>query len=368
MSIRGRIFRAPVTGALVCFALLAFNNARAENAPAPVKDPVPQSAQELADKARSAHKLNSPDIAVTQTVKISNGRFAFLGSVVAVVLAYGVIVLVVGKIRGDYRWDPVYLTSDHFDKASLSRLQLLGFTLLVWGLLVFILIRTNVLSDISEHILWLLGISAGGTVGSKVTEIMKERLSFENWSWLRNQRWLTVHEEGTGAEPDPSRARWGDLLKAADGSLDIYKFQLAVFSLLIGLNLLMSTPDFVSLATFTIPTNLLTLLGLSNGVYIGGKAVGPNSVSELDKKVSALRDAEKAWLAKLGALQSSAVMPPGDQTAKRDEAIRKAPDEYAVYITAAREAARMLKSLYGKEGTTFESEPIRDDKLMPHFP
>ena len=146
---------------------------------------------------------------------------------IAVVLAYGVIVLGVGRIRGDYRWDPVYLTSNHFDKASLSRLQLLGFTLLVWGLLVFILLRTKGLSDISKYILWLLGISAGGTVGSKVTEIMKERLSLENWSWLRNQRWLTVYEEGTGAEPDPSQSRWGDLLKATDGSLDIYEFQLA---------------------------------------------------------------------------------------------------------------------------------------------
>jgi hypothetical protein len=56
---------------------------------------------------------------------------------------------------------------------------------------------------------------------------MKERLSLENWSWLRNQRWLTVYEEGTGAEPDPSQSRWGDLLKATDGSLDIYEFQLA---------------------------------------------------------------------------------------------------------------------------------------------
>ena len=149
----GGFFRSPATDPLVCFALLAFNNARAENASAPAKDPVPQSAQEFADKARSAHKLNSPDIAVTQTVKISNDRFAFLGSVIAVVLAYGVIVLGVGRIRGDYRWDPVYLTSNHFDKASLSRLQLLGFTLLVWGLLVFILLRTKGLSDISKYIL-----------------------------------------------------------------------------------------------------------------------------------------------------------------------------------------------------------------------
>lgn len=311
--------------------------------------------------------LSSPSVAVMQKVKISNGRFAFLGSVAAVVLAYSVIVLVVGRIRGNYRRDPVYLTSDHFDKASLSRLQLLGFTLLVWGLLVFILLRTNVLSDISEHILWLLGISAGGTVGVRVAENIKERLSFENWSWLRNQGWLTAHEEGTykegiRVEPDPNCARWGDLLKATDGSLDIYKFQLAVFSLLVGLKLL--TSDLATLATFTIPPNLLTLLGLSNGVYIGGKAVAPNSIGELDKKVAELRDAERAWIAKVMAATTAQATP----QEKFNAAVQSAPSEYEVYMTSAREAVRMLKSLYGAEGTKFKTEPIDDTELTPPFP
>lgn len=457
MAISERGLRVPLSAMVFCFAILAFNTARAENAPASAKNLCPTSFEELADKAGqakaltqltestlpggavatveiptiipqgsvfcarlkegdkdkqvgviaaipdaaqqrtilkldlTAHKvdfglakptefilmsflltqgkpdkleLNLPTVAVTLKAKISNGQFAFLGSAVAVVCAYGLIALALGKKKGKYCWNPVYLTSDQFDKASLSRLQLLGFTLLVWGLLVFVLLRTDVLSDISEHILWLLGISAGGTVGVKVAEHTTERLSFENWSWLRNQGWLTVHEEGTGTEPDPSRARWGDLLKATDGSLDIYKFQLAVFSLLVGLKLL--TSDLASLASFTIPTNLLTLLGLSNGVYIGGKAIAQSAYPELNKKVAELREAETTLIAKVLAATTAKATP---QEKLTPAVLQSAPSEYQAYISKAREAARMLKSLYsGKDDTKFKTEPIEDHELMPRFP
>ena len=59
---------------------------------------------------------------------------------------------------------PVYLTSGPFDKASLSQFQIFGFTLLVFGLLVYILFRMGILPNISSDILALSsGISAAGT-------------------------------------------------------------------------------------------------------------------------------------------------------------------------------------------------------------
>lgn len=122
--------------------------------------------------------------------------------------------------------------------------------------------------------------------------------------------------------------------------------------------------DLATLATFTIPTNLLTLLGLSNGVYIGGKAVGPNSFAELDKKVAELRDAEREWIAKVVTATTAKATP----QEKFNAAIQAAPSEYSVYISTARVAARMLWSLYGKEGTKFERELIEDHDLMPRFP
>lgn len=305
--------------------------------------------------------LNSPGVSVTQKVSVSDGRFSLVCALVAVVVAYLIAVLALGRIKGKHSFNPVYLTSGKSDRASLSQFQIFGFTLLVLGLLAFVLFRTSVLSDISDDILLLLGISGAGAAGSKVAGVMKKRLSFENWAWLRNQGWLTAYEQGTGQFPDPSRARWGDLLKT-DGGFDVYSFQLATVSLLVAIGLL--TSDLSTLATFKIPGNLLALLGLSNVVYIGGKAVTPNSFSELDEKVRALRDAERDWVANVTPKVASLA----DQLAKRRAAVTEAPAKYQVYILAAREAARMLKSLFGAEGTKFSMDPIPDEDLMPVFP
>lgn len=305
--------------------------------------------------------LASPGVSVAQKVQVSDFWFSLVCAVIVVGLAYLLAGLSLGRVNKSYSWNPVYLTSGPFGKASLSQFQVFAFTLLVLGVLVFVLLRTSVFSDISSDILLLLGISAGGAAGSKVAGVTKKRLSFENWSWLRNQGWLRTYQVGLGESPDPRRARWGDLLKT-EGSFDIYRFQLATFSLLVGLAIL--TSDLNALATFTLPPNILALLGLSNVVYIAGKAVTPSSIGELDQKVRALRDAEKDWISQV----ITATTPLSDQPAKRQTAMKTAPDKYQSYIMFARETARMLKSLYGAAGTKFTAEPITDDELMPAFP
>jgi hypothetical protein len=264
-----------------------------------------------------------PGFFVTQKVCVSGWGFAVLFAVVTVFAAYLIAGMAQGRVGKSYSFfNPVYLTSNPCDKASLSQFQIFGFTLLVFGLLVFVLVRTGMLSDISTDVLLLLGISAAGAAGSKAAEISKKRLSFENWSWLRNQGWLTIYEAGIGKTANLNRARWGDLLKT-DGSLDIYKFQLAVFSILVSFRLL--TSDLANLATFTLPVNLLGLLGLSNFVYIGGKAVAPNSVGQLDDKLSGLREAERDWM---GQVFSKLASEPSQVTKKA--AITAAPDKYQV--------------------------------------
>jgi hypothetical protein len=304
-------------------------------------------------------------VAVAQ-VDVTNGGFAFVVAVLVVALAYLVAVLALGRIGKKLCFDPVFLTSGTTGMASLSQLQIFGFTLLVLGLLVFALLRTATLCDISPDILLLLGISAAGTAGTKVAGVTKKRLSFDNWAWLRNRGWLTAFEAGCGQEADRKRARWGDLLKTC-GTFDVYSFQLATVSIVVGASMAMS--DLTKLASFTIPHNLLGLLGLSNVVYIGGKAVDPNSVGELDEKVGALRTAEKEWFAATAVQVAQAPDKPGKERAARDAA----PDKYATYITTAREVARMMKTLYrkdgaGSEGTKFTGDIINDADLMPQFP
>jgi len=306
-------------------------------------------------------KTESPGAYAAQEFPVSNGGFCMLISLAVVLVAYIAAVLALGKVGGGYSWDPVYLTSDSKDKASLAQFQIFFFTLIVLWLLTFIALRTGMLSDISLDVLLLLGISAAGTVGSKVADSMKKRLSYENWAWLRNRDWLTTYESGIGQAPDVKRARWGDLLKT-DGDFDIYSFQLAVFSIVVAYSLVTSGVD--QLATFEIPANLKGLLGLSNVVYIGGKAISPNSVGELDRKLTDLRRAELDWLS----LVVGAVTPLSDKKAKFAAATAAAPKESQAYMTLAREIARMLKGIYGKDGTKFKGEPIADDELMPAFP
>lgn len=308
-------------------------------------------------------KIDSPETFLTQRFLISNGAFSFWAAVLAVLLAYLLAVLALGRIGNAYAWDPVYLTSDRHDRASLSQFQIFGFTLIVLGMLTFILLRVGMLSDISQDVLLLLGISAVGAAGTKVAEEMKTRLSFENWAWLRNQGWLRTYETGGDLERDPKRARWGDLLKIG-GDFDVYSLQLATFSLVVAYSLVTAEAD--KLATFAIPDNLKALLGLSNVVYIAGKAITPNSVGELDKKVEELRGVETAWLGSAAGLDS--VKLAVSQQAKLQAAVAAAPDKYQAYLTTAREVARMLKSIYGADGTKFEQEPISDQDLMPTLP
>jgi hypothetical protein len=303
---------------------------------------------------------DTPCVFAQEWFAVSDGLFSFVVALCVVLLAYVVSVLALGRVGNAYSWNPVYLTSDRSDRASLSQLQIYCFTLIVFGLLTYGLLRIALLSEISGDVLQLLGISAAGAAGANVAEQMKKRLSYDNWAWLRNHGWLTAYESGVGQPADTSRARWGDLLKT-NGDFDVYSFQLAVFSLVVAYALL--TADIEHLATFTIPANLKALLGLSNVVYIGGKAINPGSVAELDKKVTDLRSAELSWLG-----QVDTIVRPLADGAKLSAAIAAAPEKYRAYIGLAREAARLLTAQYGVKGTTFIGEPINDALLLPALP
>jgi hypothetical protein len=305
-------------------------------------------------------KLDSPDVGLTQNVNVSDWGFALSMALGVVALGYLIAVLTSRVRQGRLIFDPVTLTAGKGGKASLSKLQIFCFTLIVLGMLVYVLLRIGLFSGISEDILLLLGISAVGTAGSKVADVMKKRLSFENWSWLRNQGWLTVYEEGYSPPHQAPRANWGDLLKT-DGELDVYSFQLVTFSVIVAIALILT--DLSGLASFTLPQNILALLGLSNVVYIGGKVIAP-SVDELNKKMDLLRKAESDWFVQAAAI----VTPLAEQPAKQQAAKTAAPALYQAYLTVARDAARMLKTVYGAEGTKFKSEPIQDSDLMPTFP
>lgn len=182
--------------------------------------------------------------------------------------------------------DPVTMTSDVFDRGSLSKLQILFFVLLVAYSLAFLAIWRGELSDISASIVYLLGIPALGTLGSQVATTNRDRISTENWAWLVTRKVLPLNEPGSEIGP-----RWSDLIMS-DSELDLYKLQALTFSVIVGFSMLTTGP--VGLAKFEVPTTLLEILGLSQVVFVGGRLSKPTTMGDLDKLITELRARDTA--------------------------------------------------------------------------
>jgi hypothetical protein len=188
--------------------------------------------------------------------------------------------------RQIYGWlktlDPIILTADAFNRGSVQKLQVLLFSFLVSGMVLSLVLTEGVLSDLSETVALLLGISAvGAAVAKKATE-SRERLSFENWVWLVKKKVLPINE----AHPDP---RWADLV-VTNSEFDVYKLQTLIFSLVVGVALLTAGEE--RLASFAVPQTLLGILGLSQIVYVAGKLAAPPSIADLDDAITRLRGFE----------------------------------------------------------------------------
>ena len=142
-------------------------------------------------------------------------------------------------------FDPVYMTAGSDGKGSLSKLQILFFSLIVFGLLSYIVARTGVLSDLSSSILLLLGIAGVGSTAAKGADDQKNRLSFENRAWLIRKGWLPP--AGWAAV---NKAGWHDIITNDGGEFDVYRYQSCIFSLTVGGALLVGGVS--ELASFTI--------------------------------------------------------------------------------------------------------------------
>jgi hypothetical protein len=192
------------------------------------------------------------------------------------------------KYRGWFRHlDPVVLTAGPNGRGSITKLQILFFSLIVFELLFYIFMRTGKLSDLSKAVLLLMGIAGVGAAASTGTDVAKNRLDFENWTWLVNKRWLPK-----GGVGEINLARWQDIV-TTDGEFDVYRFQMVIFSLVVGVSLMAT--GLGDLASFDIPTALLGILGLSQVVYVGGKLVAPPSCADLNKKLADFRVEEDAF-------------------------------------------------------------------------
>ena len=236
-------------------------------------------------------------------VQISPPVWAKILTIVFLALIYMLFAGAVAQIRGKphplttkypaltkqrvYGWlanlDPVVLTANAFNKGSIQKLQVLLFSFLVSGMVLALVLRLGVLSDLSVTVAMLLGISAVGAAVAQKTTTSRDRLSFDSWAWLVQKTILPVHQE---SETGP---RWSDLVMT-NREFDIYKLQTLIFSVVVAVALLASGEE--RLSSFSVPETLLGILGLSQVVYISGTLASPPSIAELDDAIKSLSELE----------------------------------------------------------------------------
>jgi hypothetical protein len=184
--------------------------------------------------------------------------------------------------------DPVQLTANPWGRASLGKLQIFVFTMIVFGLLLFYLLRSSVLAAMSADVMLLMGISAVGAAGGKVAYTANRRLSLQNFAWLIRKGWLPALPSKRDVAP---RAKWSELfLDSQTKEFDPYSFQMAIFSVIVAIALAQTSLS--GLGTFKIPAELLALLGISQAVFIGGKALDKGGYRDLDEKLNEVRKHE----------------------------------------------------------------------------
>jgi hypothetical protein len=270
-------------------------------------------------------------------VYISPFAFSWLAAIVAVLALYWLvsrafIYVSDKKLTGWHAANPIRITASPDNRGSLSAFQVFFFTMIVFSMIVVVLLRTGVLSDLSTTILELLGISGIGAAAAKGTDSSKNNLSPANLTWLHNKGWYD--SPPVVAETNPS---FYDLI-SSDGSFDVYRFQSFVFTVAVGVALLIG--GIAQLASFTIPQNILGILGLSQIVYIAGKVVTGNDATRLDAAVTDLRDAEAEF--------RKAALTPGAPNNGLQAAIDRAPVAYADYLEKATGAAKLFKEIIGR--------------------
>jgi hypothetical protein len=187
----------------------------------------------------------------------------------------------------------VWITRDSLGYASVSRLQMLFFTLVTLSLLSYIGMRTGFPPDVSSDVIVLMGIAAGGSVAAGLVGSTRAGLNPQNIAWLRKREWLRE-------VADP---HWSQLVMHK-GTLDIYRLQSVVFSLVVALSLLQT--GFYLLAFYDVPDGIMTLLGISQGTYVGGKLVEQaQALRAADEAVSRAREADIRWQAELGSARAA---------------------------------------------------------------
>jgi hypothetical protein len=249
------------------------------------------------------------------------------GSIVAALLFAAVFYVVAGVAivpatrAGRWGWRrllPWNITGTN-GQASLSQLQMLVFTLIVATLLFYQWLRTGLLQDLSTDLLYLIGISTAGTAASQAATAIRKNLDPPIYEYVQALGWFTAPL----AEPQ-GRGRPSGLL-LTNRRFDIYKFQMLVFTCVIAAYVIASGAD--ELGNVQISATLLTLMGMSQGAYVGGRAAA-DLLTPLQDQLRGMQALEQRW---------RAATDPAVRDALRDR-----------FRLAAAQAGAMFETMFGR--------------------
>jgi hypothetical protein len=280
----------------------------------------------------------SPAQVSRSAVRLSSSNYSNLISFLAVIFAYCAAASAYrsGPLtpRAFFRsLNPVTMTAGIDGKGSLSKLQVMYFSLIVFGLILLFLCRTGLLSELSNTILLLMGITGLGATAAKGADAQRNTIAPDNRAWLLRKGWLPMN-----LTVDTSDAKWRDLF-TTDGEFDVYRYQSFIFSAVVGAALVAG--GVAQLASFTIPETLLGVLGLSQVVYIGGKLVTPTTMADLNQSIADLRDMEKKFRDSTTAAKAGPVLNLAEAVTLTSQAALDA------YTTKARDVATLFTAQTG---------------------
>ena len=173
-------------------------------------------------------------------------------------------------------------------QASLSQLQMLIFTLIVATLLFYQWLRTGLLENLSTDLLYLIGISTAGTAASQVAMAIRKNLDPDIYLYVQQLGWFTAPIAEAKSVGPPSG------LLMTDRRFDIYKFQMLVFTCVIAAYVVASGAS--KLGSIHISATLLTLMGMSQGAYVGGRAAA-DLLSPLQDQFRGMQTLQRRYLA-----------------------------------------------------------------------
>lgn len=271
------------------------------------------------------------------------------------------------KILGWLVVDPRKIIAGSNRIASLSNLQMLFFTLVVLWLSIYWLLQSGVLVELQGDLAILLGIAGSGTILGKATDTNRSLLTQVNFSWVKRKGW--VEKDLIEGKYDDRTPRLFDLITTG-GKFDVSRFQALGFTLVIGASLLwegiladVAGSSGVNAFEFSVGPTYLSLIGVSQGLYVGGKFSQKDSTKQLDVKLNEVREKERAFgiaVSKCAKWQEKSASFEAQSKELLDLARVCAPEAYSEFLYVAEEASSLVSGLSGK--------PIYETAIRPSLP